>query len=491
MVSLRSMLARRIVRILDTSRRLSTRAGRPAVAAMLDPRARRHGAGRPARCRGTQARVLASFDKAGRGQVQTAGQDDSRAGGGSGRTARSGGDRDCVARPAGTVSDGVGESFYTRRPYELIRKTADPQGRFEIAFEPEINGFGAGRRGRQFHGPGEGARVRPGLRLKDSPIRLSEGDVPINGRLVDLEGRPVAGVKVRIVRLYFRRVPKPDARPMPGLDRTISPVARSLGLDGEPALPGGVVTDADGRFRIEGLGRDTLASLEISGQNTALKQVQVLARAMERIAGEPREPEFTGLAEPATYGANCTIAVEPSRPIEGVVRDAETRQPIPGAVVTLHQLSGSLITLDGTVLTQTDAQGRYRLIGLPKARSGGHKLAVYPPLDQPYFITRDLEFPAWPGLDPVTFDIALKRGGLITGKITDLKTGKPVQATVDYFPFLSNPHARDYPNFDPRITASVAIKTRYRTDREGRFQIPGSTWTRSRHGTYLTTARTG
>ena len=35
MVSLRSMLARRIVRILDTSRSLSTRAGRPAVAAMF------------------------------------------------------------------------------------------------------------------------------------------------------------------------------------------------------------------------------------------------------------------------------------------------------------------------------------------------------------------------------------------------------------------------------------------------------------------------
>ena len=370
------------------------------------------------------------------------------------------------------MSDGVGESFYTRRPYELIRKTADPQGRFEIAFEPRsTDSEQANAQDNSMvlaKAPGFGL----GLRLKDSQIRLSEGDVPINGQIVDLEGRPIAGVKIRLVRLHLlspeaRR--EADARTGPYQ----FPTARSLGLDGEPALPGGVVTDADGRFRMEGLGRDTLASLEISGQKTALKQVEVLARAMERIAGEPREAQFTGLAEPATYGANCTIAVEPSRPIEGVVRDAETRQPIPGAVVTLHQLSGSLITLDGTVLTQTDAQGRYRLTGLPKARSGGHKLAVYPPLDQPYFITRDLEFPASPGLDPVTFDIALKRGVSITGKITDLKTGKPVQATVDYFPFLSNPHARDYPNFDPRITASVAIKTRYRTDREGRFQIPG------------------
>ena len=473
MISLRSMLAQRVVRILDTSRSLSTRAGKPAVAAMftlglagtvlaglLGSGGVKHEA--LAQSSTKEAEVKAKpKDKTIRGQV--VGPDGRPVPGATVIASR--------VRP-GTVPDGVGDSFYNRRPHELIRKTADQQGRFELAFEPtstdseqadeEDNSMVLAK------APGFGL----GLLLKDSRVRLSEGDVPINGRIVDLEGRPVAGVKVRIIHLYLlspeaRR--EADARSGPYK----FPGARSLGLDGEPALPGGIVTDADGRFRIEGLGRDTMASLEISGQKTALKQVEVLARVMERTAGVPRHAEFVGFAEPGTYGANCTIAVEPSRPIEGLVRDAETRRPIPGAVVTLHQLSGSLIALDGTVLTQTDAQGRYRLTGLPKARSGGHKLAVYPPLDQPYFITRDLEFAASPGLDPVTHDIALKRGVSITGKITDLKTGKPVQAAVDYFPLLSNIHARDYPNFDPRITASVAIKTRYRTDREGRFQIPG------------------
>ncbi len=36
---------------------------------------------------------------------------------------------------------------------------------------------------------------------------------------------------------------------------------------------------------------------------------------------------------------------------------------------------------------------------------------------------------------------------------------------------LSNERAKDYPNFDPAITGSVAIKTNYRTDKEGRFRI--------------------
>ena len=37
-----------------------------------------------------------------------------------------------------------------------------------------------------------------GYRLKDQQIRLTAGDLPIDGRLVDLEGRPVAGVKVSL-----------------------------------------------------------------------------------------------------------------------------------------------------------------------------------------------------------------------------------------------------------------------------------------------------
>ena len=62
---------------------------------------------------------------------------------------------------------------------------------------------------------------------------------------------------------------------------------------------------------------------------------------MDRVNDEPRDPPFRGLDEPAIHGATCTIAVEPTRPIEGFVRDAVTNEPIPGAVVTAAVLSGS------------------------------------------------------------------------------------------------------------------------------------------------------
>ena len=57
----------------------------------------------------------------------------------------------------------------------------------------------------------------------------------------------------------------------------------------------------------------------------------------------------------------------PTKPIEGVVRDKDTGRPIAG--VTLHAAvfdERSHLPAQGIEAT-TDAQGRYRLTGLPKA----------------------------------------------------------------------------------------------------------------------------
>ena len=141
------------------------------------------------------------------------------------------------------------------------------------------------------------------------------------------------------------------------------------------------------------------------------------------------------------------------------------------------------------ISTETDAQGHYRL---DRAAQGGigHKLAVYPPLDRPTSSPNGSRSPPDPGFEPVKFDIALKRGIWITGKVTDVVTGKPVAAAVDYFPLLTNAHAKDYRNFDAQITTSIAIKTRYKTDKEAASAssaFPATAWSRPTP----TTSRTG
>src|SRR5262249_25395933 len=140
-----------------------------------------------------------------------------------------------------------------------------------------------------------------GYYLKDQPIRLSAGDEPVNGRLVDLEGRPVAGATVRIVHVW---VPGPEARREAAARNGPYefPFAHSLALDGEPVLPDGVVTDAEGRFRIEGLGRDAMALLEVMGPSVAFKRFRVVSHKGP-IAAERHDNGRGGVVMSTTHGA--------------------------------------------------------------------------------------------------------------------------------------------------------------------------------------------
>ena len=220
---------------------------------------------------------------------------------------------------------------------------------------------------------------------------------------------------------------------------------------------------------LSGLGRDRMAILEITGPTIAMRRVQVVTRKMPNVQG--RHLDEPGLQDPTYYGASPTIVAEPGRPIEGVVRDADTNAPIPSAIVTAIQLSGSIMNIEGLITARTDAEGRYRLIGLPKGDA--HVLSVHPPLDQPYFVTDFLKVSAGPGIEPVRFDIALHRGVWIDGRVTDAKTGQPVRAVIHYYPYLANTQARTFPNFRANTVSARWTGNRYRTDDQGRYRVVG------------------
>jgi RNA polymerase sigma factor (sigma-70 family) len=315
---------------------------------------------------------------------------------------------------------------------------------------------------------------------EDMPIQLVPDDVPITGRLVDLEGRPISGASIRVDSLWvpesheaIDRWRATVERDPVTVDRPRShyfPIREKL-AGGEPAIASArSTTDAEGRFRLSGLGRDRLAILEITGPTIATRRAQVVTRRMNRIEGRHLyEPD---VEDPTYFGASPTIVVEPGRPIEGVVLDADTKAPITGAIVTAEQRAGSPMVIEGLIATRTDAQGRYRLAGLPN-KGDGHKLSVYPSLEQPYFITDSLKVPAGPGLEPVQFDIALHRGVWITGRVTDTQTGRPVEAAVHYYPYLANQRAQAFPNFRSNTITANWTGHRYRTDSDGRFRVVG------------------
>ncbi|HEY7154923.1 MAG TPA: carboxypeptidase-like regulatory domain-containing protein, partial [Gemmataceae bacterium] len=314
----------------------------------------------------------------------------------------------------------------------------------------------------------------------DLTLRLVKDDVPIRGRVLNLEGKPVAGVRVRIADMLSMpkkgdltdwlaalkaRKENPGTIDANYLTRLYNPAFDLL-------FPP-VTTGADGRFEMKGIGRERIAHLRIEGPTIATQEVWVMTRASEKVR-LPVQKEYPKRQSVTYHGTGFDLLATPSRPVVGVVRDKDTSKPLAGVTVE----SGNAFR-SGFLRTTTDKDGRYRLDGLPKGdgneiaatirywltdlpKDDGNKMAAATN-DLPYLaVIEKVGNP--PGLGPVTVNFALKRGVWVKGRITDKTTGKPLWAGVNYFCFTDNPNAK-------QIT--FGGNRNWRSSREdGSFQMP-------------------
>ena len=101
----------------------------------------------------------------------------------------------------------------------------------------------------------------------------------------------------------------------------------------------------------------------------------------------------------------------PTKPIRGIIRDKDTGRPVAGIKLGGMVFDEYSMNPAEGVEAMTDAQGRYRLTGLPKGAV--YRLFLEPGNGVPYTAT-SVRVPAQsPDLEPVDFDIALMRGILV------------------------------------------------------------------------------
>lgn len=364
-----------------------------------------------------------------------------------------------------SASAGVSGEFEIRIPKSQPDEGRPSQGAWIVAEAP---GFGVEWTGL-------------GMRKLDpsKPVVLKlVPEFAIHGRVVDSEGKPIRDVRVKVMEQNTPNDGEDLGRWLQAVKSENRFAANRLLrrrlyiFDDETPSP--IATDQDGRFVLGGIGPERVAHLELRGEKIAYTQIDVVTRAIKPIARKT-EPGVTD----QVFGADFTYAAQPTRPIVGTVLEAGTGRPLAGMRIESGPLPGALLQPRG-VATETDAHGKYRLVGLPKRkgsrRGRGNEIAVVPNDVQPYFMSR-MEVPDTPGFEPVTLNIELTRGLWILGEVTDKATGRPVPSRLTYYPFLSNPFAQKSPQFRQSFMTgsshSIGDNMRYLTRSDGTFRLVG------------------
>ncbi|MEM9368121.1 MAG: M56 family metallopeptidase [Planctomycetota bacterium] len=358
------------------------------------------------------------------------------------------------------ISDANGRFEFTRLKSQLpnnaawgINKLVAVAEGFGIASSPLLpfETSGTGRADLQARNPNKK------FDFDDRPpvLTLAKDDVPIQGRIVDLEGQAVSNVNVQ--------------------PRYVNNTYARFAFDA-------VTTDQQGRFEIRGVGRDRVVRLVAKGQRTefsvffartkdAPTEIKTTSRPGDPFAAVPRRVE----SNKVIYGARLTHAVGPSVPVEGRVTDAVTGQPLSNVFLSGDQIGNYEVTPAREELSAvTDQDGRYRFVGLPLGPN-----RIIAGTKAPGYLSRRVQFDVSEEHAGITSDFTVMKGIILNGRVTDSETGQPIPGFVEYRAAEDNEHFQ---------RGSVTTETS--TDASGRYSLnvsPGAGYLafRTRRAGYL------
>ncbi len=292
----------------------------------------------------------------------------------------------------------------------LANSRADGSGRFRID-APRTSATRQEDFGAVALAPGYGVRwveLDPDDDQPTADISLRPEQV-IHGRLFDLQGRPVPDVRVSVMSISSDVVRARAEIHQASVHRRIDGVLYGdRAANDFLAWPRPVTTDSEGRFTMRGVGQNLQARLIVSHPRFAHDRIEVKT-------------------DDPSGSTSLTAALVPPQILNVRVTYADTGQPVPRAPLQVLASRGNFSLLDES---ETDAEGKARINSYPADRAYG--VYAYPPEGQPYLITHGSV--VWPkGALEQTLNIALPRGVLVHGRVTEEGSGKPIAgAMVDF-----------------------------------------------------------
>jgi RNA polymerase sigma factor (sigma-70 family) len=337
------------------------------------------------------------------------------------------------------------------------------------------------------HGPGW--VIKPGKLQERWPfednqvVRLAPDDVPVNGRLLDLQGQPIAGATIRVFALKASPDGKLDSFTKAIKSRTTGQHflehehLSACRFDGLAHFFPPITTDKAGRFQIKGVGRDRVVSFTIEAPTIETTVLDVLTKTSVGV-GDLRVPAagitFAGgktveVRMKPYYPASFTHPAAPCRIVTGVVRDKATGKPITGVIVRGDQPIRYPLSYNRTT---TDRDGRFRLTGLPLPRryEPSPGIVALPPGPEPY-LAMIKRLPADRESKEATLDFDLPPGVWLEGHVKDKVTGRGVLAQFQYKVFQKPARPDDGPQGFGQPGPYYQDPYGNMTDTEGKFRI--------------------
>ena len=291
---------------------------------------------------------------------------------------------------------------------ELGRALSDGAGRFQVDV-PRTSSSRHDEFGAVALAPGYGAgwvELDPDAERPTAGITLRPEQV-IHGRLFDLQGQPARDLRLSVTAI---RRALPNA-PSGFRENFEGPAFLWTHPDDLPGWPSPAISGADGRFTLHGVGSGLRVFLSVLDPRFTSQVIEINT-------------------EPASTAKPLTFALQPVRTITGRVTYADTGKPVPHSEVLVTGFDQMQIAVGPRlIIGVTDSEGRFRANPGPGAEGF---VGVSPPEGQPYLAKfRAINWPK--GAVTYSANLALPRGVMMRGKVTERGSGRPVTGAVVIF----------------------------------------------------------